>query len=373
MSVTRPVPALYVKVVPLACWGSAFNYSIWYVEFGGEYDPLKVIPVQRQYRAHLQHQSWRLCLKFLREQPQMQDAFAQLQQRTGVALEDALASELFDQIVHRGDYGAAEATLGGALRHQEGLFDEYIEERIPYRAHWARINTQLTPQVRGGHQMCWDPLGFDGQGAIYLLGGWDGQKDLGDFWRFNPITTEWTRLSEDTRLEGGPGPRSCHKLIINVASRQLYVLGKYIDTESRSAPANLANDLFCYSLESGQWSLLCKDVVSEGGPGLIYDHQMAVDEESGVLYIFGGRLIPCSSGGGITPVAGGTQSIPDTNYSGLYSFDLNNRQWRQLRGDFDVLAGTPALKSRIGHSMLFDPINRHLLIFAGARLKDSLS
>lgn len=368
----KPIPSLYVKLLPLACWGSAFNYSIWYVELGGEGDPARVAAVQAQYRAHLQHQSWRLCLKFLREQPHMQDAFHQLQQRTQVILEDPLASELFEQIVQRGDCRQAECTLAAALQQRQtpspSLFNEHIEERVPYRARWARISTALMPQVRGGHQMCWDPQGVDGHGAIYLLGGWDGHKDLGDFWRFSPASGEWTRLSDDTRLEGGPGTRSCHKMLINVSARQLYILGKYIDTESRAAPVNLTNDLFSYHLESGQWSVLCRDVGSKGGPGLIYDHQMAVDEEGAVLYVFGGRLIPTM------PIQGSSSSsIPESTYSGLYAFNLATGQWRQIRGDFDLIPGTPTLKSRIGHSMLFDPITRKLLIFAGTRLKESLA
>lgn len=33
---------------------------------------------------------------------------------------------------------------------------------------------------------------------IYLLGGWDGQRDLADFWRYHIEDNQWELLSRDT-------------------------------------------------------------------------------------------------------------------------------------------------------------------------------
>jgi hypothetical protein len=52
-----------------------------------------------------------------------------------------------------------------------------------------------TPSMRGGHQMCMDSL----TGKIYLLGGWDGGKELADFWTFDVSTSVWCCISTDTR------------------------------------------------------------------------------------------------------------------------------------------------------------------------------
>jgi len=41
--------------------------------------------------------------------------------------------------------------------------------------------------MRGGHQMCID----SSTGVVYLLGGWDGHKDLSDLWSFNIQTGTW--------------------------------------------------------------------------------------------------------------------------------------------------------------------------------------
>lgn len=55
----------------------------------------------------------------------------------------------------------------------------------------------------------------------------------------------------------------------------------------------------------------------EGGPDLIYDHQMCMDTEKQMLYVFGGRTVN-----------------PDTNqhnYSGLYRYNVNTNSWKLLR------------------------------------------
>ena len=43
--------------------------------------------------------------------------------------------------------------------------------------------------------MCVDSEG----GLVYIFGGWDGQKDLSDFWSFNVETRQWKCISMDTR------------------------------------------------------------------------------------------------------------------------------------------------------------------------------
>lgn len=54
------------------------------------------------------------------------------------------------------------------------------------------------PCARGGHQMCLDP---DKQ-HIYLLGGWDGQCDMADFWRYRIEDNQWELLSRDIEKYG---------------------------------------------------------------------------------------------------------------------------------------------------------------------------
>jgi muskelin len=92
---------------------------------------------------------------------------------------------------------------------------------------------------------------------------------------------------------------------------------------------------------------------------LIYDHQMLVDSDRQVLYVFGGRAI--------------SPDPSQTVYSGLYAWDIKDDRWRLIRDDTAQPENAIQLKSRIGHSMLLNPITRELYIFAGQRNKDYLS
>lgn len=91
----------------------------------------------------------------------------------------------------------------------EGFFDAHITQQL-IRAKWTCIpysvvcspsstgyQATLTPDMRGGHQMCIDSNG----GQLYLCGGWDGSKELGDLWKFTIQTNNWTCLSRNTAQE----------------------------------------------------------------------------------------------------------------------------------------------------------------------------
>ena len=215
------------------------------------------------------------------------------------------------------------------------------------------------PSPRGGHQLLWDP----NSQHLFLLGGWDGKRDLADFWSFNPLSRSWTLLSMNVEKEGGPSARSCHKAALHISTGNIYVLGRYIDPERRDS-SSVPCDFYRYSLGVGEWTRLSADVRAEGGPGCIYDHQMVVDEEEECIWVFGGRLL-----------CGTNES---SVYSGMYKFDLKTLLWTLINSDTcDALNGCclppVSIPSRIGHSMLFDAQNRNLLILGGQRYKDQLS
>ena len=55
----------------------------------------------------------------------------------------------------------------------------------------------------------------------------------------------------------------------------------------------------------------------DGGPSLVYDHQMCIDSVAQKIYVFGGRTLSAS---------------PSSNsYSGLYSYDIVTGTWTLLR------------------------------------------
>jgi hypothetical protein len=49
--------------------------------------------------------------------------------------------------------------------------------------------------MRGGHQMCIDVSNQ----LIYIFGGWDGSKELSDFWSYHIADNKWECISSDTQ------------------------------------------------------------------------------------------------------------------------------------------------------------------------------
>ena len=81
---------------------------------------------------------------------------------------------------------------------------------------------------------------------IYLLGGWDGMSDLSDFWVYTVDTAQWSCLSRNTELDGGPCARSCHKMCLDKERKLIYTLGRYLDSESRNTMPLKVHVSQCY-------------------------------------------------------------------------------------------------------------------------------
>lgn len=83
-----------------------------------------------------------------------------------------------------------------------------------------------------------------------------------------------------------------------------------------------------------------------------------MDRAKNVIYVFGGRII--------------AQADTEQNhsYGGLYEYNCASGAWRLLREDMSTGPGHVKLRSRIGHSMLFNERERALYYFAGQRLKE---
>ncbi|KAJ9475087.1 LisH domain-containing protein [Pseudozyma hubeiensis] len=128
---------------------------------------------------------------------------------------------------------------------QKCMFSSYISRQIP-KASWSQIHPSVlpgnttnstasatksvptAPSGRGGHAMVFDA----DKGIAYLFGGWDGQRDLSDLWAYHVSDNRWRLISADTQLQGGPSPRSCHKMCLDEKSGCIYLLGRYIDYDS---------------------------------------------------------------------------------------------------------------------------------------------
>ncbi|OUM65195.1 hypothetical protein PIROE2DRAFT_7825 [Piromyces sp. E2] len=187
-------PCLYIKIVPLVAWGTNFNFSIWYVELKGHSQQHIVEKLYNDYISYRENEVIRLCLKHFRQRCYL-DTFNSLQQLTNIKLEDQLLTDLHSNLVFNGDFDTTEEILYRAS--ERNLFNDYIKE-CQCKPIWKRIRATdkngNSPYMRGGHQMCID----SDLGKIYMFGGWDGSKNLNDFWEYDENLEEWTCLSTDT-------------------------------------------------------------------------------------------------------------------------------------------------------------------------------
>ncbi|XP_035224067.1 muskelin-like isoform X2 [Stegodyphus dumicola] len=359
----------YIKIVPIQSWGPSFNFSIWHVQLKGIEDWNIVKSCVSWFSYYREREAIRLCLKHFR-QHNYTEAFESLQKRTRVQLEDALLTKLHQCLVIDGDYISAEKLL--IVAAEEGYLDHYLIQQTP-KPKWVPLipsksseNTSSRPGMRGGHQMCIDVYSE----IIYLFGGWDGTTDLADLWSYHIPTGTWTCLSQDTSCEGGPSPRSCHKMCLDPERKKIFTLGRYLDSVMR-ASFYLNSDFYVYDIDSNQWTLITDDTEKMGGPSLVFDHQMCIDVEKNTIYVFGGRVVTS-----ISPSSPETVCAEPV-YCGLYSYHVPTNTWCKLRSDMskrnpsdDISKRNPndrEIKSRIGHSMLFHEKSRLLYIFAGQR------
>ncbi|KAG0246046.1 hypothetical protein BGX31_004699 [Mortierella sp. GBA43] len=183
----------------------------------------------------------------------------------------------------------------------------------------------------------------------------------GNFKRAEELITEASEQGQ-----GGPSARSCHKVCYSPQHKAIFMLGKYVDPENRSK-TDLSAEFWRFDIDPssppfGRWTKISGNTATLNGPELIYDHQMCLDPVSQTLYVFGGKVVHLDKN--------------VQHYSGLYSYHIPSGVWKLLRAD-----GHPPpkqdngtiLRSRIGHSMLYDDMTRSLVIFAGQMNKDYLS
>lgn len=55
------------------------------------------------------------------------------------------------------------------------------------------------------------------------------------------------------------------------------------------------SDFYMYDIEGGTWTLITDDTASQGGPHLVFDHQMCLDPVTRTIYVFGGKELTCTA------------------------------------------------------------------------------
>jgi len=427
------LPVNYVKITPLECWKPSFNFSIWYVSLEGDDTSEMVQNSLAWHDQYRQREAIRLCLKHFR-QHNYTDAFEYLQQKTRIRLEDPLLTELHHTVVRKGDYEASEEIVtkaiegglfdkwmdgqlpipewtplilpdeilceelsptsptptedggggvagpgpGGRNNNNDVVDDQNLEVMTSESEDSNKSSALSSPSssnapaipshpgCRGGHQMV---INSDNQ-VLYLFGGWDGNRDLADFWAFDISSGKWRLLSLNTEADGGPSPRSCHKMIFDPKTRQIFILGRYLERGLRDRAQNIKSDFYKYEVDRNKWTKITEDTSKDGGPMLIFDHQMCIDSDKSKIYVFGGQSLVISLSD--VPV-----SSSEKMYSGLYEYHIPSNTWTKRRDDVGQVPTSGSgqatsgfrheLKSRSSHSMLFHKELRKLFIFGGQR------
>ncbi|KAF7678808.1 Muskelin [Astathelohania contejeani] len=330
-----------VRIVPLAAWGMNFNYSIWHVELRGIIDPEKLRELESHNRSYCNYEAMRLCLKFLKGQGFETE---QISKQSGISLEGSVIKQIYCCIKEN-----AFERIEEIIKEDESIFDEYIENSA-YIAQWRQVGKKdVWPPSRGGHQF----IAYYPSNTLYLYGGWNGTEELGDLWIFDCERETWKKLSENTRLEGGPGKRSCHKMI--AYDNFLYVFGRYIPTEYQKESAWVRGEIYKYDTNTNLWSKEEMNSREAGGPENVYDHQIVSVENK--FYIMGGR--------------GFTRE--DQFYNGLFRFSLVDQSWKVIRKDVGQPVDTPIIRGRVGHSLVYlnqKPYYNTLAIVGGQRGKE---
>ncbi|KAJ7723519.1 Muskelin N-terminus-domain-containing protein [Mycena metata] len=357
-------PFRYIKVMPLSSHGNSFHISIWHVALNGIKDEVYVEQVRMKYDQYRETTTMRYVLKHLRQR-RFLTPYNSILARCGLQVEDPLVTELHESVVLQGNWAKAEQNIQ-RMSHTD-LFDEY---RYSKQCHsvWKRLSGQDAdgdvPSPRGGHAMCVDSVA----GVIYLFGGWDGKKSLDDFWAYDIKLEKWRVLSYATAKDrDAPGARSCHKMVFDTLTGAIYVLGRLSDEDAQkmevqpppgdaAPPTKLGCEFYRYQTRgsmAGRWEFLSSDPQIPHAPPLIYDHQIAIDSEAQILYVYGGRVID------------GDASSP--KYAGLYCYNIRLTKWQHLQ--ISPKPDTPfsggVIPARSGHSMVLDDRTKTLYIFGG--------
>ncbi|KAF8310333.1 uncharacterized protein EI90DRAFT_1241856 [Cantharellus anzutake] len=405
-----PFPCRFIKIVPLSPATQTYNISIWSVALHGVSDPELVKQIAEDFSSYCENLTMRLILKHLRSR-RLNEAYEKLLRDTGLVIELPKVSELHGALVVRGDYVGAEEiwrsfilaseafastetnTAGRILAplptssvpHRETDLNTTQKQNsalspIAPKTIWHRLRPSVIshspatsasrgPCARGGHFMVIDlapstenegSLAGPG-GLIYLFGGWNGARELADFWVYDLRQSQWRLISEDVYNEErnrGPSPRSCGAAVFDQRSGDIYFMGRYANPafgdpilrapgefvsdshNNGDSTSNRQNQQQSQNVDSNQISLPPPHVVSAAGtlPTIV----LAPSSSSGAVPVSGGSSMSNtrrgrtrrgveSSGGDVTP---DNQSGNSSRGRGTVTKDDGSSRSNELKSDF---------------------------------------
>lgn len=331
-----PYPIRYIKIIPMQTYGGLYSFSIWNVELWGVQD-IFVLKKEKEFQEKLKVELNQKIIKYLKEEGS-NDIAELYSKRKNIFFEENVLTKLHTAIVLNKDMKEAE-NIVLSLKEKEEIFEKKASVNIT--ANWEKITTIRQPCSRGGHQLVY----CQEKSSLFLFGGWDGIREFSDLWRYELKKREWFLVSEDTKKEGGPSARSCHRMIVDTKRNGIYFLGRFSDMKEEA----LCTDFYFFDLKTYQWTLLSKNVSIEGGPSLIYCHQIVYDENEDRLIVFGGRIV--------------SSDKKKENFSGLFFYDIKDRKWTSPvfeKYEQEII-------TRSDHVMYHDPQRNLLYVCLGRR------
>ncbi|OWR42316.1 muskelin isoform X2 [Danaus plexippus] len=349
-------PVQYIKIVPLQSWGPAYNYTIWYVELNGKNQEDFVNNALETISLRKEEEAVRILLKHLRRR-RYKDAFEALTRESGVQLEGPMQGRLWNALVENGDYELAEQIFEEAAN--SGELDWYLSWQ-PYTPEWKQLvpcssvveerlysgDTSPPPHARAQDLSCADrqpqidPLEANGVEA----GGVDGAVGGAGCVR-GP--------GGDGESAGGgeaaaspcllrPVPRGGHQLVVDPNTGLLYLFGGWNGEED-------LDDLWSFDPSTESWRLLCLHSGAVGGPSPRSCHKMVFDPVHEKLYTLGRYL-------------DNVQRVPENMKCELYSYSVREGVWRVSCED-TAAAGGPRLV--FDHQMCLDASEQTIYVFGG--------
>jgi hypothetical protein len=277
--------------------------SIWFINIKGIDNELFVERVLRDYLKSKEEYSFKLCLKLFRRK-KLNNCFNILANSIKIDLEAPFTSEVYKKCVTDGDFIACFDLINKAS--DKGLFDCFIE-KSPYYISWRRLDF-----IDREYKYLLDNLVYE----EYTL---KNKREMGKI-------IETVEIKDDTSL-------AVHHNII---------------AEEASGINNLTNENdFLMDELSGflidEQSDIAKEdpEIKEFCPGSRAGHSMAIDEESLIIYLFGGW--------------DGCLNLND-----FWSFDIKCEKWRLISENTQINGG-PSTRSCM--RMVFDYKYKTLYIF----------
>ena len=81
--------------------------------------------------------------------------------------------------------------------YADGHFDDFLEHQ-PLESVWSEVHPVSGrgqwPPMRGAHQLLFEETSQ----LLYLHGGWDGTRELGDLWTYSLVDSVWKCICQDS-------------------------------------------------------------------------------------------------------------------------------------------------------------------------------